>query len=659
MNSSPEPSDDRSVSELGEDPAFFRSIVERAADAIVTIDERGTVRYANRGVERVLGHDPDELVGEPLAAIVPERLRPSHLDAVDRYIETDEPAPVRAAFELTATHADGHEVSLSIAFREHEYDDERVFSGIVREAADRTDADRERADAVHNQRELLGRMAEAVFGIDEEERITYANERAQTILTEAMGREPSADVEGLHLWEEIPEAVDTTFYDKYHEAMATQEPVTFEEYYEPMETWFEVRASPSETGLSVSLRDVTERHEYRSTLEERERVLRDLYEITADADRSFDEQVAALLERGCDALEMSYGSLSRVRDDEYEFEIVAAPAESDVRAGDTADLSATNCERAVATRERLVLADVAADAPDLAKRGGYTELGIASYLGAPVFVEDDVYGTFCFYDDEPREDDFSEWEATLVDLLSQWVGYELARKRAQERLERQNERLDQFASILAHDLRNPLNVLEGSLELAEKSGATDDFERCRWAIDRMQVLIDDVLLLARSDDEIEDPEPVELAALVDTCWRTVATEGATLRNEADRTVAADPSRGRQLMANLIRNAVEHGSTSKSDSHSESDDSVDHGGEGVEIVVGDTEDGFYVADDGPGLPEADGESVFDAGYSTSPDGTGLGLNIVDRVAEAHGWDVTAEESERGGARFEFSGVERPE
>jgi len=659
MEFEPGSSDERSEASPGDDPAFFRSLVEHGADAIVTIDAGGTVRYANRGIERVLGYEPDALVGRQLTEIVPERGRSAFRETVELALDADDRTPQGSDVELPAKHADGRELSLSVAFRGHAYDGKRVVSGIVRDVSERSDSDRPRADAGADQREPLGRMADAVFAVDEEWRVTYANDRARAFLADAMERDPAADVEGLHLWAEIPEAVETTFYDRYHEAMATQEPVRFEEYYEPLETWFEVRASPSQTGLSVSLQDVTERHAYRQRLEERERVLRDIYEIIADPERSFDEQVAGLLERGCDALDMAYGTLSRVRDDEYTFEVVAAPEESAVGDGDTVDLSTTNCERAVATHERLVLADVAEDAPELAERGGYTELGIASYLGAPVFAEDDVYGTFCFYDEEPREDSFSEWETTLVDLLSQWVEYELARKRTQERLERQNEQLDQFASILAHDLRNPLNVLEGSLSLAEESGSTEDFERCRWAIDRMQVLIDDVLLLARSDEEIGEPEPVELADIVDNCWRAVATEAATLRNEVDRTVRADPSRVQQLIANLVRNAVEHGSTSKSDSHNESDDTVEYGDEGVEIVVDDVDGGFYVADDGRGLPEADGESVFDAGYSTSPDGTGLGLNIVERIADAHGWDVTAEESREAGARFEFTGVERPE
>jgi len=74
---------------------------------------------------------------------------------------------------------------------------------------------------------------------------------------------------------------------------------------------------------------------------------------------------------------------------------------------------------------------------------GYTDWGISCYIGGPVFVNDEVYGTFCFYDTEPRDTQFSGWEVTLVDLMSRWVSYELQRKQATDQLQQQNERLEE------------------------------------------------------------------------------------------------------------------------------------------------------------------------------------------------------------------------
>jgi signal transduction histidine kinase len=101
---------------------------------------------------------------------------------------------------------------------------------------------------------------------------------------------------------------------------------------------------------------------------------------------------------------------------------------------------------------------------------------------------------------------------------------------------------------------------------------------------------------------------------------------------------AEWQRLRQLFENLFRNAVEHG------------------GDQVSVTIGELEDGFYVADDGPGIPAEDRQSVFEYGESTAEDGTGLGLAIVRRVAEAHGWTVSVTDSDTGGARLEVSGID---
>jgi signal transduction histidine kinase len=324
----------------------------------------------------------------------------------------------------------------------------------------------------------------------------------------------------------------------------------------------------------------------------------------------------------------------------------------EIAAGDTVPLSATNCERAVATERTLVIEDVAGDA-DLAERAGHTEWGISCYLGAPVLVDGDVYGTFCFYDEEPRTEPFSDWEVTLVDLMAQWVSYELERQRTNERLARKNERLEEFASIVSHDLRNPLNVLQGSLDLAEETGDPEQFTACRRAAARMEGLIDDVLTLARQGETVEDPLRVRLAGIVEESWASVRTDGATLRIETDRVVLADESRLRQVVENLARNVVEHGSTG---SRAGPDDAVEHASAGVVVTVGDLDDGFYVEDDGLGIPPEERDRILEHGFSTSEEGTGFGLAIVERIVEAHGWTIDLSESDDGGARFEIRGVE---
>jgi PAS domain S-box-containing protein len=400
--------------------------------------------------------------------------------------------------------------------------------------------------------------------------------------------------------------------------------------------------------------DISERRERRDAMQTRERVLRGMYDVISDTNRSFEEQVRALLMLGRNEIGVDYGTLSRIEGDDYVFDVVHAEDET-VEAGDTVPLSETNCELVATEEQALALSDIETDAPEETDRDGYEEWGITCYLGAPVFVEGEVYGTFCFYDTEPRPASFSAWHVTLVDLMSRWVGYALQRQHDHEQLRRQNETLDSFASIVSHDLRNPLNVLQGSLELLE--GDDENVHRAERAVERMETLIDDLLVLARAGTEIDDTETVDLAALVQQCWDGVDTADAQLVVETDRVIRADASRLRQLLENLIRNAVEHGSTG---SQTQSADAVEHGGadreEPVTVTVGNSADSFSVADDGVGIDEADRETVFERGFSTRSGGTGFGLAIVAKIAEAHGWSVDLTESDEGGARFEFTGVE---
>ncbi|MFD1562107.1 PAS domain S-box protein [Haloarchaeobius amylolyticus] len=203
---------------------------------------------------------------------------------------------------------------------------------------------------------------------------------------------------------------------------------------------------------------------------------------------------------------------------------------------------------------------------------------------------------------------------------------------------KREKRLERFASIASHDLRNPLNVAQGRLELAREECDSEHLDHVGRAHERMTVLIEDLLTLARDGDGIGELEPVDLEAVAETCWRHVATADATVRIETDRTIRADRSRLAQLFENLFRNAIEHG------------------GDDVSVSVGGRPDGFYVADDGPGVPEAEREDVFRDGYSTATAGTGYGLSIVEQVADAHGWTVHLTDGEHGGARFDIVGPE---
>ncbi|SFR52318.1 histidine kinase N-terminal 7TM domain-containing protein [Halogeometricum limi] len=221
-------------------------------------------------------------------------------------------------------------------------------------------------------------------------------------------------------------------------------------------------------------------------------------------------------------------------------------------------------------------------------------------------------------------------------------------------LERQNERLDAFAGVVSHDLRNPLSVATGFAELAEDDPRAEHFERVHSAHDRMSEIIADLLTLTRSGQSVDDPESVTVEDVAKRAWAQVVTDDATLDVCETGRIEADPQRLQQLLENLFRNSIEHGSTGESATANRRDE---RGTTPTNVRVGPTDDGFYVEDDGPGVPPGSREDVFESGFSTADGGTGVGLAIVRAVAEGHGWSVSVTNGEDGGARFEIRTGER--
>ncbi|WP_435335705.1 two-component system sensor histidine kinase NtrB [Haloarchaeobius sp. TZWWS8] len=203
-----------------------------------------------------------------------------------------------------------------------------------------------------------------------------------------------------------------------------------------------------------------------------------------------------------------------------------------------------------------------------------------------------------------------------------FVAREISERKAYEReLERKNERLEAFADVIGHDLRNPLTVARGNLELAKLTGEIDRLEPVEESLDRMTELVEDMLALARHGRDVDDPRPTNLADVARQSWGMVDATRASLLVDDDLGIAlADDSRLRQLFENLFRNAVEHA------------------GDDVSIRVVSKPDGFYVVDDGPGISPDDRDHVFTQGYSTNDEGTGFGLAIVADIVEAHGWEL---------------------
>ncbi|ELZ11534.1 multi-sensor signal transduction histidine kinase [Halovivax asiaticus JCM 14624] len=222
-------------------------------------------------------------------------------------------------------------------------------------------------------------------------------------------------------------------------------------------------------------------------------------------------------------------------------------------------------------------------------------------------------------------------------------------RRRQRQLEHQNEQLERVVSVVSHDLRNPINVARGYVDMTTETGDLDNLEPAERSFDRMETIIEDVLTMARDGGGVDDTEPVTLDAIAEDGWQQVDTGEATLEVVDSMTFAADRRKLQRLLENLFRNAIDHadGTPTVTVGTIDTDDES--------ILIEGESFGFYVADDGPGIPAGERADVLDAGYTTAETGTGLGLSIVQSIAEAHGWTVEITESRTGGARIELTGI----
>ncbi|WP_435182461.1 sensor histidine kinase [Halobellus sp. EA9] len=362
---------------------------------------------------------------------------------------------------------------------------------------------------------------------------------------------------------------------------------------------------------------------------------RDLYEL-ASSDLSTSEKIASAIDIGRDRLDVDYGVLSYTGEGNYE--VVQTNIESGKYApGSVTELGETWCRHVVEKREALAFADAAESrySDDVARE----VTGLQCYVGAPVVVDGEVYGTICFSADDPRQTEITESEQQFVSLLGEWIASEIEQQKHTEELRRQNERLDEFTGIVAHDLRNPLSGAIGYTELAldRTEGEVHGYlERVAGSLERMDALIGECLVLAKEGADVGEREPVDLASVAEDAWETVSTGSATLTLDVAKTINADRARLQRLFENLFRNANEHCQS------------------GVSVTVSDHPEGFTVSDDGPGLPDAVAAALEDPDDVEDIKDLGLGLLIVERVVTGHGWDLAVDTS-GAGTTFTVTGV----
>lgn len=602
------------------------------------VDDEWRVRDWDPKLASWMGVRPSEAVGKKLRNVVENWEETELAEVCWRAYNSNDPSNATAFFEGTDRWFDVHAHPLETGGLECYLYDISEFTGPERS----TGTTSERFETT------LDRVTDAFFALDNEERFVFLNNRAEFLL----------DVEtpaviGRRFWDVFPAAITSRFYEKFKTAIETQDPTSFREYYQPLDRWFEVAVYPSSDGLSVFFRDVTEQVTLREKLEQLHDVTREL--VVAESDTDVARRALAATE---DVLGFPLAVVWRYNGTTNTLDPLTWSDEIDDRDVEMEPLTEDSefIWDVYETGEPRVMDFVPATTVTSHHPGK---------VKSELLVRTGEYGVMGAYSDD--RDAFDETDVELFRVLASTVESAFTRTERERQLARRNERLNEFASVVSHDLRNPLNVASSHIALARiEDDSTDHLDDAENALSRMEALIDDLLERARNDGEISR-ETLSLVDVAKEAWEGVDTTEATLVLGEDVTFNADPNRLKQLFENLFRNAVEHASTSdRSRTHDESVEglktsqtrsqgAVDGGGSGVTVTVDTHEEGFYVADDGPGIPEEQHEEIFDRGVSHSEGGTGYGLAIVADIVDGHGWSISVSESEDGGARFDVEDV----
>ncbi|MDG5776664.1 PAS domain S-box protein [Haloarculaceae archaeon H-GB2-1] len=624
----------RAAEALRESENRYRTVVERSHDGIF-IYQDGIIRFVNDRACEITGYERAELVGTPVESLLHEADRERVLDVV-RGHTGDERAESPTTYRARIRRKDDEVRHLELSAKEITYEGVESVLGSARDVTEQVE-----------QRRALQRERDRISAL-------FENIAVPIIYYEFDGTTP-------HIRDVNPAFEKTFGYPRTEVVGANIDDVIVPPTYADEAGWFNRR------------------------LQSGERIEADVTRQTAEGPREFHILSVPLTPgQRCDRGYAVYTDITDRKRHEQRLNAIQESSRELMRANTAREVAEIVSRAAKETLEYPINSVMLADADRTELVPVATTPEVAEYLDEPPTVRAGdglIWNAFergepRVYDDVRTDDDvynpdtpfrsefyvpigehgifvaasaeagyFEQRDAALVKVLA--ANAEAALERAEREmelrtqrsaLERQNERLDEFASVVSHDLRNPLNVILGRVAAAREAPAPEHLDRIEESARHMERLVEDLLSLAREGEVVDEVSSVDLEAVAQSAWQQVDTQNATLTVEPDvSTVQADEPRLHELLENLFRNAIDHS---------------DPGAMGVHVTVGPLPGGgFYVADDGPGIDPEDRDQVFERGYTSEDQGTGFGLFIVADIADAHGWSISVQQSDTGGACFE--------
>ena len=653
---------------LHEKESRYRLIAENVSDAILLADETGAIVYCNPAVERIFGYAPDDLVGSDLRVLMPERFREKHRSTVRSYLETGRPSSDWLGMHQTGLHRDGHELALEVSYGEFLGKEGRRFIGTIRDVTDRHAAEAALRESEARYRGLFEGVPVGVYRTSLTGEILDANPK----LIELLGYSEPSEVLGRPAQSFY---VDPSDRDVWRHEIEAEEALAGHEIQlkRPDGTMIWLRDSGRElrdeageiVGYEGTLEDITVRRKAEERLQamvetQRHRLL---YEkalstcshalLVGTDDRALEAALEALLEA------TGVGSVFIERNSQH-------PELGPV----TSLIYEINSDRRLPEYERwqdLPWSDLPVAYSHLSRNEPYAfgvhelqgeekrvyeETATKSELDIPIFVGSEWVGLIGFADFEQERPWRSE-EISLLRTAAQMIGSFWERQQAHQQLQELVKYKDEFVASVSHELRTPLTAVVGlSEELVNVSPHTftpEELAEFHQLIAQQSrevaYIVEDLLVAARVEiDTVSiDSQPVDHDAEVTATNRGWPSEFESIeRRLGDVKVNADPTRVRQIIRNLLTNAIRYG--------------------GTHVVVSSRAEGgtgfLQVRDDGPGIDVEHIERIFRpyervaSADVARPGSVGLGLYVSRQLANLMGGDLSCRR-EPGETVFELS------
>ena len=564
--------------------------METAREGISLLDEHGTFLYVNPAYAETYGYDREELIGQHWETLYPD----SHVEQISEEVLPSVPEEGRWAGEAIHETKCDERIVVDHALA---YTDADAMICLIRDITEQKAT--EQALEFERQRfELFVDAVEeyAIFALDPEGYVTSWNEGAERI--KGYSQE---EILGQHFSTFYPNDVADDYPDELLEEALEAGTTTVEgprvrsdgSRFRANVTITAVRDEDDQhCGFLKVVEDATDDYESRRELESERDRLQTALNLLEDVFYILDPEgnIDTVTDRAVEVAGYSREQLQSMAPEE-----LFAPEDRErVRA---------DIERAFAEGEATIEATIETER---GRRIPY----------------------------EFRKRRVLDQDGDVVGLAG--IGRDITeRKRREHQLSQQLEQFEHFGSVLSHDLRTPLETARGRLQLFAETDEREHFDATETALDRLDELIEDLSSVLREAELATDLEPVSLDAVAESTWSGLETGSATLVAESDRTIEADETACKRFLENLLKNALDHGPAD------------------VTVTVGRLPDGFYLEDDGPGIPEGEHERIFEAGYTTGANGSGFGLASVKQIAVAHGWQIAATDADDGGARFEVT------